>query len=174
MGKAFSPKKGLVFAVHGASAPPPHPRPLAPAPPFFLGGGGGFTENPWGGGGSSRRGEGEEGPGVCTGNFVGGGERAPRAPSPIYRENQPPFRRKRLGSLTSPGISHPKTFLQTQIYPFPMAWPFQDHGLEKALCMKDFLCLERPFLDLVSQTPRPRAGVDPCLLNVCFRLLFPS
>ena len=38
-------------------------------------------------------------------------------------------------------------------------------------CMKDFLCLERPFLDLVSQTPRPRApraqgvGVDPCLLS---------
>ena len=31
--------------------------------------------------------------------------------------------------------------------------------------MKDFLCLERPFLDFVSQTPRPRVGVDPCLLK---------
>ena len=46
--KAFSPKKGLVFAVNGASAPPPpplgpppppHP---SPPPPFFWGGGG-FT-----------------------------------------------------------------------------------------------------------------------------------
>ena len=68
--KAFSPKRALVFAVNGASAPPAHPRPLAP---FSSGGGGGFTENPRGGG-SSRKGGG--GPGVCTGNL--GGEGAPR------------------------------------------------------------------------------------------------
>ena len=39
-GKAFSPKKGLVFAVNGASAPPPPPNsqytPLAPSPPPSL------------------------------------------------------------------------------------------------------------------------------------------
>ena len=27
--------------------------------------------------------------------------------------------------------------------------------------MKDFLCLERPFLDLVLQSPRPRGGGGP-------------
>ena len=44
--KAFSPKRGLVFAASGASAPPPPPPP-APRhrPPFLLGGGGGFAEN---------------------------------------------------------------------------------------------------------------------------------
>ena len=90
--KAFSPKRGLVFAVNGASAPPPPKFPgPSPPPPFLLGGGGGFTENPRGRG-SSRRGGGARG---VHGEFGGGG-----APSPIYGENEPPFRRKRLLNST--------------------------------------------------------------------------
>ena len=79
--KAFSPKKGLVFAVNGASPPPPPrtpdpspppPRP-APPPPFFWGAGEGL---------------------LVYGEFGGGGARGGRGP--IYRENEPLFRRKRL------------------------------------------------------------------------------
>ena len=94
--KAFSPKRGLVFAVNAASAPPP----------FRLGGGGGFTENPKGRG-SSRRGGGERG---CVRGIWGGGG----APSPIYRENEPPFRRKRLVPL------------YTRTSPLPNKW-FEKH-----------------------------------------------
>ena len=93
--KALLPKRGLVFAVNGASAPPPHPRPLAPAPPPFLLGGGagaGLLKIP-GGGGLPGRGGGGGGPGVCTGNFGGG------CRGPIYRENEPRFRRKRLANF---------------------------------------------------------------------------
>ena len=90
---SYSPKEG-VFAEKGARfrgkwglappAPPP-PRPLAPAPPpFLLGGSGGFTENPGGGGVFQE----------------GGGRRGP-----IYRENEPPFRRKRLKGVFLPSMT---------------------------------------------------------------------
>ena len=48
-----------------------------------------------------------------------------------------------------------------------MVW---NHGLNpplsavKALCIKDFLSLARPFLDLVSQTPRPSGRGRPPLV----------
>ena len=55
--------------------------------------------------------------------------------------------------------------------PTPRSGPFRDHGLrpwsqsppraQKTLETKGFLGLERPFLDLVSQTPRPRGGGRP-------------
>ena len=88
--KAFSPKKGLVFAVNG----PPHPRPLAPAPPFSWGAGGG--------GSSSGRGRGRGGQGRVRGIW-GGGKGAPRPP--IYCENEPLFRRKRLNFSIDPASS---------------------------------------------------------------------
>ena len=93
--KAFSPKKGLVFAVNGASPPPPPPAPRPRPPPFLLGDGGGFTENPRGGV-LPGEGRGGGGRGVYGEFFFWGGEEAPKAPSPIYRENEPPFWRKRL------------------------------------------------------------------------------
>ena len=96
--KAFSPKKGLVFAVNGAWAPPPSPGPPTPPPlpPFLLalGGGGGFTENARGGRGSSRREGGGGVARVCTGNLEkgrggGGGAEAPftAKTSPFFGEN---------------------------------------------------------------------------------------
>ena len=91
--KAFSPKRGLVFAVNGASAHPP-PAPPAPRPRQ---GRGCFTENPRKGVRSSRGGGG--GPGVCRGNFLGGG--GGRGAEAIYRENEPPFLRKRLKRRTN-------------------------------------------------------------------------
>ena len=91
--KAFSPKKGLVFAVNGASAPPPPPPTPRPPPLFSWGAVGVLLKIPGGGGSSRRGGGGGEGPGVCTGN-LGGGGRGRRGP--IYRENEPLFRRKRL------------------------------------------------------------------------------
>ena len=51
--------------------------------------------------------------------------------------------------------------------PTPWSGPFRDHGLNpppsnrKPLEIKGFLGLERPFLDLVSQTPRPRGRGRP-------------
>ena len=55
--------------------------------------------------------------------------------------------------------------------PTPWSGPFRDHGLRpwsqspsehrKPLEIKGFLGLERPFLDLVSQTPRPRGRGRP-------------
>ena len=57
--KAFSPKKGLVFAVNGASAPPPPaPRPRPPPPSTEIPGGGGFFQERGGGGGPVFRGGG--------------------------------------------------------------------------------------------------------------------
>ena len=92
--KAFSPKKGVVFAVNGAP-PPPTPAP-SPPPPFSLVGGGGFTENPRGGGVLPGEGRGGGARGVC-GNFLGGGgggrgRQGRRAPftaktSPFFGEN---------------------------------------------------------------------------------------
>ena len=73
--KAFSPKRGLIFTVNGASAPPPPP-PIPRAhlhacpPPSWR------TKPP------RERGAGARG--------RGGGA--------IYRENEPPFRRKSLQS----------------------------------------------------------------------------
>ena len=73
--KAFSPKKGLVFAVKGASMPPPTPKfPVdTPGPPHFskttIMGGGRGRECLWG---------------------IWDGE------APFTAENEPPFRRKRL------------------------------------------------------------------------------
>ena len=92
--KAFSPKRGLVFAVNGASAPPP---PVPRPPPLLSPGGavGGFTVKiPGRGGVSSRRGGGGEGQGCVRGIWEGGGGEGWRGP--IYRENELPFRRKRL------------------------------------------------------------------------------
>ena len=101
--KAFSPKKGLVFAVSGASAPPPSPTP-APSPPPTLSRGRrrGFYWKSQGGVFQEREGGG--GPGACTGNFGGGGgeahlprKRAPfSAKTPFCREKEAPLRRKRL------------------------------------------------------------------------------
>ena len=62
-----------------------------------------------------------------------------------------------------------------RIYPYPMVWPLPRPWSEtmvsiplwaqKTLEIKVFLA----FLDLVSQTPRPRVGADPCLLHIaCF------
>ena len=58
-----------------------------------------------------------------------------------------------------------------RIYPYPMVWPFPRPWSEtmvsiplraqKTLEIKGFLGLERPFLDLVSQTPRPRGRGRP-------------
>ena len=58
-----------------------------------------------------------------------------------------------------------------QMYPYPWSGPFRDHGQrpwsqspsepQKTQEMKGFLGLERPFLDLVSQTPRPRGRGRP-------------
>ena len=58
-----------------------------------------------------------------------------------------------------------------RIYPYPMVWPlprpWSDTMVsiplwaQKTLEIKGFLGLERPFLDLVSQTPRPRGRGRP-------------
>ena len=97
--KAFSPKRGLFFAVKGASAPPPpnpklQPRPLAPPPPSPKRGRWGVVLKITGGGGVFQEKGGGEGPGLSTGNLgVGGGG---EGRGPFYREKEPPFRRKRL------------------------------------------------------------------------------
>ena len=62
-------------------------------------------------------------------------------------------------------------FWQTRIYPYPMVWPLPRPWSEtmvsiplcaqKTLEIKGFLGLGRPFLDLVSQTPRPRGRGRP-------------
>ena len=79
-------EKGARFHGKWGLGAPPHPRPL------LLAGGGGFTENP-GGGVFQEGGAGGPARGV-HGEFGGGGGRGRRGP--IYRENEPPFRRKRL------------------------------------------------------------------------------
>ena len=60
---------------------------------------------------------------------------------------------------------------QTRIYPYPMVWPlprpWSETMVSDPLCaqktreVKGFLGLGRPFLDLVSQTPRPRRRGRP-------------
>ena len=91
--KAFSPKKGLVFAGSGASPPPaPTPGPSPPPPLRLSPGGQGFTENPRGGGVFQEGGGWGEGQGCVRGIWGGGGG----GEGPIYRENEPLFRRKRL------------------------------------------------------------------------------
>ena len=98
--KAFSPKKGLVFAVNGASPPPaPTPSPSPPPPPFLLGGGV-LLKIPGGGGLPGRGGGGRGGQGRVRGIWGGGGWQGP-----IYRENEPLFRRKRLTFPIFPGFS---------------------------------------------------------------------
>ena len=59
-------------------------------------------------------------------------------------------------------------FESLRIYPYPMVWPLPrpwsrktPPSAEKTLKIKGFLGLERPFLDLVSQTPRPRGRDRP-------------
>ena len=65
-----------------------------------------------------------------------------------------------------------------RIYPCPMVWPFLPRPWpdtmvsiplrkQKALEIKGFLGLERPFLDLVSQTPRPRGRGRPSFAEIC-------
>ena len=71
-----------------------------------------------------------------------------------------------------------------RIYPHPMVWPLPRPWSEtvvsiplwaqKTLEMKGFLGLERPFLDLVSQTPRPWGRVDPCLLKSRLKFSIPE
>ena len=85
--KAFLPKRGLVFAANGASAPPP---PALAPPPLSPGGLGALPKIPWGGGFLPGRGGGGQG---CVRGIWGGGGRGRRGP--IYRENEPPFRRAR-------------------------------------------------------------------------------
>ena len=74
--------------------PPPTPDPSPPPPPPSSGGrGGGLLENPKGGGGGFQERGGGEGQGTrCVRGIWGG--RGGRGP--IYRENEPLFRRKRL------------------------------------------------------------------------------
>ena len=60
--------------------------------------------------------------------------------------------------------------------PTPWSGPFRDHGLRpwsqspsehrKTLEIKGYLGLERPFLDLVSQTPRPRGRGRPLFADL--------
>ena len=62
-----------------------------------------------------------------------------------------------------------------RIYPYPMVWPLPRPWPEtlvstplraqKTLEIKGFLGLERPILDLVSQTPRPRGRGRPLLAD---------
>ena len=59
-----------------------------------------------------------------------------------------------------------------RIYPYPMVWPLprpwsqspSEH--RKPLEIKGFLCLERPFLDLVSQTQHPRGRGRPLFAEI--------
>ena len=56
-----------------------------------------------------------------------------------------------------------------RIYPYPMVWPpsetmCSEHG--KPPEIKGFLGLERPFLDLVSQTPRRRGRGRPFFAEI--------
>ena len=96
---AFSPKKGLVFAVNGARRPRPPPPPktfpvhtpgpppsplLEEPPPSF----GIFSKTPT----ARRKGRGRVAGGGGGGRWPGGGG----GRGPIYRENEPLFRRKRL------------------------------------------------------------------------------
>ena len=51
-----------------------------------------------------------------------------------------------------------------RIYPYPMVWPLPrpwSETMVSDLEIKGFLGLGRPFLDLVSQTPRPRGRGRP-------------
>ena len=73
---------------------PPSPPTPDPSPRPQPWGRGGFSENPGGGGGSSRRGGGE-GQGCVRGIWGGGGGGQGRR-GPIYRENEPLFRRKHV------------------------------------------------------------------------------
>ena len=75
--KGVFAEKGARFRGKWGLGPPPLP--------FSWVGVGGFTENPRGGGLPG------EGGGGCVRGIWGGGGRGP-----IYRENEPPFRRKRL------------------------------------------------------------------------------
>ena len=93
--KAFAPKRGLVFAANGAS-PPPHPRPLTPAPFLLEAGSGVLLKIPRGGGGGLPGEGGGEGKARGVYGELGGGGRR----GPVYRENLPPFRRKRLPRLS--------------------------------------------------------------------------
>ena len=91
--KAFSPKRGLIFTVNGASAPPPPPPPQIPrthpwpspppSPPFLLEDPPGiFSKTPTAP--QEKEGVGGEGPGVG-----GGGAEAPftAKTSPLFGEN---------------------------------------------------------------------------------------
>ena len=51
------------------------------------------------------------------------------------------------------------------VWPVPRPWSQSPLWAQKTLEIKGFLGLERPFLDLVSQTPRPRVGADPFVLR---------
>ena len=71
----------------------------------------------------------------------------------------------RRGGVSNRGGLTIWTCHSLRIYPYPMVW---DHGLnppliteKKTLEIKGILGLERPFLDLVSQTPRPRGRGRP-------------
>ena len=78
---------------------------------------------------------------------------------------------------TRPFVGVPCTFHSLRIYPYSMVWPLPRRWSktmvsipfwgQKALEIKCFLGLERPFLDLVSQTPRPRGRGRPLFGQLC-------
>ena len=103
--KGVFAEKGARFRGKWGLGPPPPPAPRPRPPPFSWGAVGVLLKIPGKGGLSGEGGGGARG--VCEETFIfwgGGGEGSPRAPSPIYRENEPPFRRKRLRNCTSWGL----------------------------------------------------------------------
>ena len=73
------------------------------------------------------------------------------------------------------GLRH-TNYQRNQIYPYPMVWPLPRPWSEtmvsiplwalQTLCIKGFLSLARPFLDLVLQTPRPRGRGRPLFAEI--------
>ena len=117
IGKCFRGKWGL-----GAPPPPPpptpRPRPGAVGVLLKIPGGGVFQERGGGEGGGRAR-------GVC-GEFGGGGGGRGRR-GPIYRENEPLFRRKRLNSELFGSGPIPTTliFLSLLFWNSPCFFPLQ-------------------------------------------------
>ena len=82
-----------------------------------------------------------------------------------------------FGAFVHAKLKHPNGNIHNlRIYPYPMVWPLLRPWSEtmvsdplwaqKTLEIKGFLGVERPFLDLVSQTPRPRGGGRPLFAEI--------